>query len=183
MIKEAHTLLNKKRDPKYYFYLGNNLYPDFVGNKIKNDEITKFSINHFKALEPLFLMKNRNMKDIDIASFPNFNTFVVSKKFKETFESKIKSIFLNTSEIDFYLFIIDNIIDCVDMDKSKIIYQINDRKYTYIKSESIIILNENILNDQLLFSIPEEPLKTLCTESFIDLCKGHNINNIAFKDF
>lgn len=69
------------------------------------------------------------------------------------------------------------------MDKSKIIYQINDRKYTYIKSESIIILNENILNDQLLFSIPEEPLKTLCTESFIDLCKGHNINNIAFKDF
>lgn len=183
MIKEVHTLLNKKRDPKYYFYLGNNLYPDFVGNKIKNDEITKFSINHFKALEPLFLMKNRNMKDIDIASFPNFNTFVVSKKFKETFESKIKGIFLNTSEIDFYLFIIDNIIDCVDMDKSKIIYQINDRKYTYIKSESIIILNENILNDQLLFSIPEDPLKTLCTESFIVLCKEYNIKNIAFKDF
>lgn len=33
MIKEVYTLLNKKRDPKYYFYLDNNLYPAFVENK------------------------------------------------------------------------------------------------------------------------------------------------------
>ena len=80
--------------------------------------------------------------------------------------------------------IVDNIVDCVDFEKSHIIYYDNNRRCTYKRSESKIILNNTLVpKNELLFSIPEEPLVTLCSDKFVDMCEQYKIKNVVFKDF
>ena len=49
--------------------------------------------------------------------------------------------------------------------------------------ESKIILNNTLVpKNELLFSIPEEPLVTLCSDKFVDMCEQYKIKNVVFKD-
>lgn len=79
--------------------------------------------------------------------------------------------------------IVNNVIDNVNKEMSIIEYYDKERRATYNRSISKIILDENIVKDELLFSIPEEPFKTLCTEKFIKMCEHYKIKNVVFDDF
>lgn len=161
-MKRLYTKTSKKGSPLNYFYMNDNDYPFKYFSDITVEEDTKNNIEFMSLRQPLFLHKNRNFKNKDIIYFLQPNTYGVSQRFKSIFEKKLKAVFIQTIFPEYY-------------DK--------ERRVTYNRSISKIILDENIVKDELLFNIPEEPLKTLCTEEFIKICEQYKIKNIVFEDF
>lgn len=180
MIKHFGVVDNKKGEPLYYVELCNNI-PKFPGKNISLDKINTFFI---EKMDNIIINKNKKFKNIDVVFCSTPNIFIVSRKFKSLFSSEIKGKFFYTNEEDYFLMIVDNIVDCIDFEKSNIIYYDNNRRCTYKRSDSKIILSDILIpKDELLFSIPEEPLVTLCSEQFVDMCKQYKIKNVVFEDF
>lgn len=167
--------------PLYYFYMNEDEYPDIVGNKISNENITLFLKGFFKNKNAINIIKNKDFKRADLVYFPKPNMYGVSQKFKNSFEDKLKAEFFKTNLDGYFLMIIDNVIDCVDKEKSQITYIYPDRRCAYERPAKIV-LNEKIVENELLFSIPEEPLKTFCTEKFMKMCEEYNMTNMVFED-
>lgn len=182
-MKRLYTKTSKKGSPLNYFYMNDNDYPFKYFSDITVEEETKNNIEFMSLRQPLFLHKNRNFKNKDIIYFPQPNTYGVSQRFKSIFEKKLKAVFIQTIFPEYYLMIVNNVIDNVNKEMSIIEYYDKERRATYNRLISKIILDENIVKDELLFSIPEEPLKTLCTEKFIKMCEHYKIKNVVFDDF
>lgn len=182
-MKIINTKITKHGSPLYYIYAKNDDYPPVIDNKIPAEKHISYAINFFMDKEYIEIVKNKDFKIADIVSFPFSNTYGVSRRFKELFENVIKAKFFKTNIDNYLLMVVDNIVDCVDFEKSNIIYYDNNRRCTYKRSESNIILSDILIpKDEFLFSIPEEPLTTFCTEQFVDMCKKNKIRNIVFSD-
>jgi len=182
MIKLIDTKINKKGEPCNYFYMNIDDYPSAVDNKIKAEDETSFIIDSYKKGKILVLMKNKKFKDCDVVYFPQTNTYGVSEKFKDIFENRIKAEFFKTTIDGYYLMVVNNVVDCVDKENTQITYIYPNRRCAY-KRPAIIAFDEDIVENELLFSIPEEPLKTFCTEKFMKMCEEYNITNVIFRDF
>ena len=184
MIKIINTKITKHGSHLYYIYAKNDDYPPVIKNKIPTEYETSYAVNFFSNKKYVEVIKNKDFKIADVIYFPQGNTYGVSKNFKEIFQYNLKAKFFNTNLDNYFLMIVDNIVDCVDFEKSHIIYYDNNRRCTYKRSESKIILNDTLVpKNVLLFSIPEEPLVTLCSEQFVDMCKQYKIKNVIFEDF
>ena len=182
MLYQLRTKNTGHGSPLYYFYMNENEYPDIVGNKISTENITLFLKEFFNKKKIINLIKNKDFKRADLVYFPKPNMYGVSFKFRKYFERKIKAEFFQTTIDGYYLMIVNNIVDCIDKNKSKIAYVYPDRRCTY-KRPGEFIIDEKKVEDELLFSLPEEPLKTFCNEEFIKLCEEYKIKNVHFEDF
>ena len=176
------TQINKKGETLYYLFMDKQKYSLGVEEKIPTEEITSFIINNFSSEGSVNVYKNKNLKDNDVVYFPYPNTYGVNKRFKDIFENLIKGVFFETNISNYFLLVVNNTIDCIDREKSDIKYKIPGRFCTY-KRPAKFIVDEKKLTGELLFSIPEEPLKTFCTEEFIRLCEENNIKNVLFEEF
>lgn len=180
MIKILNTKINKKGEPLNYFYMERSSYPSAVKAGISVEDETSFIVSFFKQYPKIEIFQKKKIK-VDLVYFPRSNTYGVSERFKKLFKDKLKAEFFPTSIDGYYLMVVDNIVDCVDKHKSKITYFYSERRCTYEKPTTII-LNEDLVENELLFSIPEEPLITFCSEKFIKLCQEYNITNVIFDD-
>lgn len=181
MIKVVDTKINKKGEPLYYLFMDKEKYSLGVDEGITTENLTLFIINNFKKEDVLKVYKNKDLKSKDILYFPSPNTYGVSQKFKDIFENKLKAEFFKTTIDNYYLMVVNNVVDCVNKEKSKITYIFPDRRCAY-ERPAIMAFNENMVENELLFSIPEQPLKTFCSERFIKLCEEYEITNIVFED-
>jgi len=181
MIKLLNTKINKKGEPLNYFYMKRFSYPSAVKAGISAEDETSFIVNFFKNQDKIEIFQKKKIK-VDLVYFPRSNTYGVSEKFKELFKDKLKAEFFPTSIDGYYLMVVDNVVDCVDKEKTKITYTYSDRRCAY-KSPAKIILNEKIVENELLFSIPEEPLNTFCTKKFMKMCEDYKITNVHFEEF
>lgn len=181
MLYQLRTKNTGHGSPLYYFYMNENEYPDIVGNKISNENITLFLKGFFKNKNAINIIKNKDFKRADLVYFPKPNMYGVSQKFKDVFENRIKAEFFKTTIDGYYLMVVNNVVDCIDKEKTKITYIFPNRRCAY-ERPAIIAFDENMVENQLLFSIPEQPLKTFCSERFIKLCEEYEITNIVFED-
>ena len=181
MIKVLDTKINKKGEPLNYFYMERFSYPSAVKAGVSAECETSFIMEFFKKQGKIEIFQKKKTK-VDLVYFPRSNSYGVSQKFKDIFENKLKAEFFKTTIDGYYLMVVNNVVDCVDKEKTQIIYIFPDRRCAY-KRPAIIIFDENMVENELLFSIPEQPLKTFCTEKFMKMCEEYNITNVIFRDF
>jgi len=187
MIKIFNTKDNKKGIPLNYFYFEMvDDYPSSMAldEHIPTEHVIKYAINEFKKRKTINVIKNRDFKTIDVVYFGQWNTFGVNKKFKDIFESKLdKAYFFKTNHENYWIMVVDNVLDCIDYNASNLIYDNNDlRPYTYQRCSTIVI-DEKQVKGQLIFSTLQDPQITFCTEEFIKICEQYKIKNIVFEDF
>lgn len=187
MIKILNTKINKKGIPLNYFYFEMvEDYPSYMAldENIPTEYVIKYAINEFKKRKTINVIKNREFKTIDVVYFGQWNTFGVNKKFKDIFESKLdKAYFFKTNHENYWIMVVDNVLDCIDYNASNLIYDNNDlRPYTYQRCSTIVI-DEKQVKGQLIFSTLQDPQITFCTEEFIKMCEQYKIKNVVFEDF
>lgn len=171
MIKILNTKINKKGIPLNYFYF--EMVEDYPSYMALDENIPTE-----------YVIKNRDFKTIDVVYFGQWNTFGVNKKFKDIFESKLdKAYFFKTNHENYWIMVVDNVLDCIDYNASNLIYDNNDlRPYTYQRCSTIVI-DEKQVKGQLIFSTLQDPQITFCTEEFIKMCEQYKIKNVVFEDF
>lgn len=180
MMKHFGVVDNKKGEPLYYAELCNNI-PKFPGKNISLEKINTFFIEEIDKIDNIIINKNKKIKNIDVVFCSTPNIFIVSRKFKSLFSSEIKGKFFYTNEEDYFLMIVDNIIDGIDHIKTNVIY--TDPNYKYKCSiNSDIFFNTNIVKKELIFSLIEYPNVYLCSERFQKMCFDNDTTGVFFDE-
>lgn len=176
MIKEVSFKANKKNE-----YISDSIEIEIDVNDSFEFEVDILDqVSHLrKLLDPILIKIAGPLPKADWASVSGWWMLVsVSKKFKDTFENKLKGHWYDTDNADCFIFMLDNCIDALDKRKTEIINP-NDRPYWYesIANESF---KDEMEKNEYLFTIPEAPLRKLCTMNFENTVKQNNLTGFQF---
>jgi hypothetical protein len=109
---------------------------------------------------------------------------VLSDRAKQVFESHLKGlgrwVELISDEATYWLFVITNVVDALDVPKSKIAYfPSTPGKVMGIDS---FAFKPEVVENQLLFTLPYQPRRDrLVTDRFVDIVREHRLTAFQFE--
>lgn len=144
--------------------------------KVHPFEEAKYYRDHLESQTPISLASTPAAAADWLGVYGWSGIFCVSREFMETFDGLLAGYWIETSSMDHFLFIPDNIID--SFGDGTVIHNEREKPFWY---ESI--LNETfneLAQNQFLFSVPQEPGKLLSTSKFEDLYRVRGFSGIQF---
>ncbi len=161
--------------------------PSAVKEKVYLLDFPKFYFNEINKVSKKIEIKIKNNEKIaDVMPIYIHSLFwCVSKKFKNIFEDKLKGYWWETNNENYFIFLLDNVLDLLDKENTEIVYSNDERHnnmpwmYKYIENEAFKYKAEN----EYVFTLPECFGVNFCSTRFEQLVIENHITGLQmFKD-